>query len=146
MLHIFPARSKTWNDKGEFHVAAVKMSSLRGYGTCVGIFLHFWFLRHMVRKRTCPTRIDLNLLSLLDAVVTTYIIFDAGVFTMNYCTNISSRARALLKQGQPRKRLSSPCERRKAAFLPNDSWFTRIGVWSVANFLSSRQCDQNWSL
>ena len=96
------------------------MSSLRGYGTCVGIFLHVGFFRHMVRRRTFP-RIDLDLLSLLDAVVTTYIIFDAGVFTMNYCTNISSRAHALLKQGQPRTRLSSPCERREASFLPNDS-------------------------
>ena len=74
--------------------------------------------RHLVLKRT-TSKINLSSLSLLDAVVTTYIIFDAGVFTMNYCTNISSRA--LLKQGQPRTRVSNPCERREASFLPKNS-------------------------
>ena len=87
------------------------MALLWGFSSTLGF-------RHMVRKRTTP-KINLNSLSLLDAVVTTYIIFDAGVFTMNYCTNISSRA--LLKQGQPRTRLSSPCERREASFLPKNS-------------------------
>ena len=89
------------------------------YGTDEGIFVHVEFQALGSFKRTTP-KINLNsLLSLLDAVVTTYIIFDAGVFTMNYCTNISSRA--LLKQGQPRTRVSNPCERREASFLPKNS-------------------------